>query len=78
MDKWDLMLQDELKKQVIDLHQFVTKCCIGFEANPQQVLDHMLSVEDEQDIIHGLIPVETLKLHIKIWCEIGMPHYSDK
>lgn len=78
MDKWDLMLQDELKKQTIDLHQFVTRCCSGLQIDPQQVIDRLLSVDDEQDIINGLVSAESLRLHIKVWCEMGKPHYSGR
>ena len=78
MDKWDLMLQDELKKQTIDLHQFVTRCCSGLQIAPQQVIDRLLSVDDEQDIINGLVSAESLRLHIKVWCEMDKPHYSGK
>lgn len=62
----------------IDLFDFISRACVGFQVNPQLVIDSMLSVEDEQDIINDLIPAETLKLHIKIWCEMAKPHYSGK
>ena len=78
MNKWDLMLQKELKKQPINLYQFVQRCCVGFSINTQQVIDHLLSENDEQDIINGQIPMGTLKLHIQVWIEMGKPHYSRK
>ena len=78
MDKWDLMLQDKLKTQVIDVHQFVTRCCLGFAVEPQEVIDRLLSIEDEQDIINGEILADSLKLHIQVWIEMGKPHYSGK
>ncbi|MDP3562227.1 MAG: hypothetical protein Q8R83_08645 [Legionellaceae bacterium] len=62
----------------IDLFDFVSVACVDFQVNSQLVIDRLLSVEDDQDIINGHIPVETLKLHIKIWWEIGMPYYSGK
>ena len=78
MNKWDLMLQEELKKLPIDLYHFVQRCCIGFSVNAQQVIVHLLSVEDEQDIINGATPADALRLHIKLWIESGMPDYSGK
>lgn len=78
MNKWDLMLQEELKKQSINLHQFVQRCCAGFAVCPQQVIDQLLSKDDEQDIINGDIPAESLQLHIKLWIKAGQPHYSGK
>lgn len=57
---------------------FVGQCCIGLPVNAQQVIEHLLSVDDEQDIINGEIPEESLRLHIKLWVEAGRPHYSGK
>ena len=62
----------------IDLFDFVSVACVDFQVNSQLVIDRLLSVEDEQDIIKGLISVETLKIHIKLWLETGTPHYSGK
>jgi hypothetical protein len=78
MDKWDLMLQDELKKQTIDLHQFVTRCCSGLQIDPQKVIDRLLSADDEQDVINGEVPAESLRLHIELWATAGKLYYSGK
>ena len=78
MNKWDLMLQKELKKQPVDLYHFVERCCAGFSVKAQQVIDDLLSIDDEQDIINGEIPAESLRLHIKVWVSTGKPHYSGK
>lgn len=60
------------------LWEFV-KACIGDKVvAPQLVIDHLLSTEDEQDIIAGKITPETLSRFIVVWLENGMPHYSDK
>lgn len=78
MNKWDLMLQEELKKQPVNLYRFVEQCCSSFYVSVQEVIDHLLSLEDEQDIINGEIPIESLKLHIEVWIKAGKPHYSGK
>ena len=78
MNKWDLMLQEELKKQPVDLYQFVQRCCENFHIIAQEVIDNLLSIDDEQDIINGEIPVESLRLHIKVWIDAGKLHYSGK
>lgn len=62
----------------IYLFDFVSVACVDFQVNAQLVIDRLLSVEDEQDIIKGLISIETLKIHIKLWCKKGTPHYSGK
>ena len=78
MNKWDLRLKKILEKKTINLNQFVTRCCYGLEVNPQEVIDHLLSIEDEQDIINGLIPADSLRLHIELWIANGKPYYSGK
>ena len=60
------------------LTRFVGQCCIELPVNAQQVIEHLLSVEDEQDIINNDIPEESLRLHIELWVKAGKPHYSGK
>lgn len=60
------------------LINFVEKCCVNLQVEPQQVIDGLLSIDDEQDIINGDIPVESLRLHIELWISAGKPHYSGK
>ncbi len=61
-----------------DLINFVEKCCVNLQVEPQQVIDGLLSIEDEQDIINGDVPSESLRLHIELWISAGKPHYSGK
>jgi len=61
-----------------NLIRFVEQCCVGLSVNAKQVIEHLLSVDDERDIINGVIPEESLRLHIKLWAEAGKPHYSGK
>lgn len=58
------------------LINFVEKCCVNVQVEPQQVIDELLSIGDEQDIINGDIPEESLRLHIELWISTGKPHYS--
>lgn len=74
----DLVLTSENNLDKLNLIEFVSRCCQGFSVTAQQVIDHLLSIEDEQDIINGDTPVDSLRLHIKLWIENGMPHYSGK
>ena len=78
MNKWDLLLEVELKKQTIDLHQFVARCCLSIAVTPEQVIDNLLSFEDETDIKDGNITTSTLRLHIELWFANEMPQYSHK
>lgn len=78
MNKWDLMLQNELKKQPIELYQFVQRCCVDLPVKAQQVIDNMLSANDEKDIINGVVSAESLRLYIEVWISTGKPYYSKK
>ena len=64
--------------EYFDLINFVEKCCVNLQIEPQQVIDGLLSTDDEQDIINGDIPAESLRLHIELWMLAGKPHYSGK
>ncbi len=61
-----------------NLIKFVQCCCIGFPVTAHQVIDNLLSSADEQDIINGAIPTESLRLHIERWIKAGKPNYSGK
>lgn len=36
----------------------------------------LLSIEDKQDMLNGLLPDEALLLHVKCWIEAGMPNHN--
>ncbi len=62
----------------IVLGDFVRLCCDGLPVETQQVIDNLLSSIDEQDIMDGKTPIESLRLHIDLWITAGKPHYSGK
>lgn len=62
----------------IDLVDFVQDCVREFDIKPQQVIDNLLSIDDEQDIITGSISPQSLRLHIELWLKAGKPYYSGK
>lgn len=37
----------------------------------------LLSKEDKQDMLNGLVPVETLMTAVKCWIKAGMPDYAN-
>jgi len=58
---------------------FIKNCCPDYEGgNHQEIIDDLLSKEDEQDIINGDIPAESLRLHVQLWINAGKPQYSVK
>jgi len=78
MSKWDLMLNEELKKQTIDLHQFVRQCCYGLKVKPEQVIDELLDHDNEQEIKAGDMAPDALRAHINTWLDDGMLYLSGK
>ena len=78
MNKCDLRLKEALEKKSINLNHFVTRCCYGQDIDPQEVIDRLLAVEDEDDVINGLVPADSLRLHIELWIANGKPYYSGK
>lgn len=66
----------ELEKQQLTV--FVEECCKSLPVNAQQVIEHLLSIDDELDIINGLISQDILRLHIEVWIKGGICHISGK
>ena len=60
------------------IYSFIKNCCSDYEGNYQEIIDHLLSKEDEQDLINGDLPAESLRLHVQLWINAGKPHYSGK
>ncbi len=60
------------------LIKFVQHCCMTFTVSAQEVINLLLSMEDEQDIINGLIPIESLITAIRVWIANGSPLISGK
>jgi hypothetical protein len=45
--------------------------------SPKLISTRLLSKEDKQDMLAGLIEDETLECHVQCWMEAGMPNYSE-
>lgn len=60
------------------LIEFVQHCCVGFTVSAQQVINLLLSIEDEQDIINGKMQIESLITAIRVWIANDSPHISGK
>ncbi|KTD02656.1 hypothetical protein [Legionella feeleii] len=82
IEKWASTIQSNKGGILIALNNLVFRyteqCCLGLDVEAQEVIDRLLSIEDEQDIISGQIPMESLRLHIEVWKKAGKPHYSGK
>ncbi|RUQ84478.1 hypothetical protein [Legionella septentrionalis] len=62
----------------IILKSFVDDCCIGLSVETAEVINGLISNEDEEDILKGLIPNSCLRLHIQLWMVKGQPSYAGK
>lgn len=77
-------LTDPIRNQIIThkksllVYLQVESACKGMDISPSQIINHLLSIEDETDLINRDLPEIVLKLHIKLWIAKGMPHYSGK
>ena len=69
---------EHIQENKSNLTRFITQCCNGITVDPQQVIDHLLSIEDELDIKNGNISAEVLRLSIQLWISGGMLHQSAK
>ena len=45
--------------------------------SPKLISTRLLSKEDKQDMLNGLLPDEALECHVKCWMEAGMPNYAE-
>lgn len=57
---------------------FVAKCSIGLNVKPQDVIDGMLSPENEQEIINGQVSEIELRAFTEMWINDGRCRHSRK
>src|SRR5690606_38801164 len=75
----DVTLQQEhLQEKNNILFNFVSECCKDLDTTPQEVIDNLLSVDDEVDIIKGRLEKNYLNGCIKCWIESGKKYYAMK
>jgi hypothetical protein len=44
--------------------------------SPKLISTRLLSIDDKNDMLNGLLPDETLFVAVKCWMEAGMPNYA--
>ena len=71
-------LESFQKNNAMRLRNFVSECCLNLSIEPQKVIDGLLSTDDEQDIINGVIPAESLMIAVQAWIAKGAKHISGK
>lgn len=50
---------------------------IKFGVSPKLISLRLLSQEDKDDMLNGLIPQDSLEVAVQVWRDTGMRNYSD-
>ncbi len=50
---------------------------IKLGVSPKLISTRLLSAEDKQDMLNGLVPIETLEIAVELWKHNGMPDYAN-
>jgi len=58
-----------------ECQSIIFKIGIELGISPKLIAERLLSAEDKDDMMNGLLTVDALKTHITIWIENGMPDY---
>ncbi len=65
------------QRTVDDCKRMLVKLAIKHGVAPKLISERLLSKEDKDDIVNGLISSKTLDCHVEMWKESGMCHYAD-
>jgi hypothetical protein len=60
--------QQECKKILFNLG-------LKLGVSPRLIATRLLSDEDKEDMVNGLIPLDALETHVKVWMDNKMPDY---
>lgn len=66
----DMPTKQECQKKLFNLG-------IKYGVSPKLISTRLLSAEDKEDMLNGLISDEELDCHVKVWKENGMCNYAD-
>lgn len=61
-------------EQCKDLLRMIAKM---FCVKAELISTRLLSKEDKQDMLDGLLTIESLMAHVKVWIQNGMPDYAN-
>lgn len=63
-------ISDKICKEIIKT--LAKKCNV----DPKLIVTRLMSEEDKEDMRNGLLPIDSLELHVRVWIEKGMPDYA--
>ncbi len=61
---------EQCRKQIFDV-------AIKLGVSPRLISTRLLSVDDKNDMLEGLLPTETLVTAVKAWIDAKMPDYAN-
>ena len=64
-------------RTVADCKKMLFKLAIKHGVAPKLISERLLSKEDKEDMLQGLVSFETLDCFVKAWIEYGMCNYAD-
>lgn len=65
-----MLTEQECKKKLFQLG-------IKLGVSPNLISTRLLSTEDKEDMLAGLIDDDMLECHVKVWIEHGMPDFAN-
>lgn len=64
-------------RKVEECKRMLFKAAIKHGVAPKLISERLLSKEDKNDMLEGLVSFETLDCHVRVWKEQGMCNYAD-
>lgn len=60
-----------------ECRKLLVKLAIKHGVPPKLISERLLSLDDKNDMLSGLIASDTLDCHVRFWKEFGMCNYAD-
>jgi hypothetical protein len=67
----------ETTRTVEECKRMLFKCAIKHGIAPKLISERLLSKDDKNDMLQGLVSFETLDCFVRVWKEQGMCNYAD-
>lgn len=65
----NVLTKDQCRKILFNLG-------IKFGVSPKLISERLLSPEDKEDMLNGIVPINALEAYVAVWKENGMPDYA--
>lgn len=60
-----------------DCQNILKEIGLALRVNPKLISTRLLSKDDKDDMVQGLIPLDSLVTGVRVWIENGMPDYAN-